>query len=332
MRVTHGERVIDTTSGATKLDLVRYYESIAEFILPHLRKRPVSLVRGPSGVAGQLFFQKHGEKIGIPGIRQLDPSFWPEHAALLEVDTPEALVNAAQMNVIEFHTWNSTTDAIARPDRIVFDLDPGEGTTWKHVQEGATLVHAMLDELKLESWLKTSGGKGLHIVVPIATQARLRHRQGLLARGGDAPRRDHSIALRGEERRLQSGRQDLRRLPAQRARRDHRDRLLGARAARTGGFHAVALGRPSGPEKRFPVDNRHGSRISFVPEDGSVGRLLEEAPVPHGGDEGAGHVEGRAFESMTTPRARTASDPCAGGARRTRINWEYSWRHVRSRP
>ena len=170
VRVTHGERVIDATSGATKLDLVRYYESIAEFILPHLRRRPVSLVRGPSGVAGQLFFQKHGEKIGIPGIRQLDPSFWPEHAALLEVDTVEALVNAAQMNVIEFHTWNSTTDAIDRPDRIVFDLDPGEGTTWKHVQEGATLVHAMLDELKLESWLKTSGGKGLHVVVPIATK------------------------------------------------------------------------------------------------------------------------------------------------------------------
>ncbi|MGI9025944.1 MAG: DNA ligase D [Burkholderiaceae bacterium] len=168
IRVTHGERVIDPGTGLTKLDLVRYYESVAEWILPHLQGRPCSLVRGPAGVTGQLFFQKHGEKIGIPGITELDAALWPGHAALLEIDTAEALAGAAQMNVIEFHTWNSTSRNIDKPDRIVFDLDPGEGTTWQQVQEAATLVRTMLSELSLESWLKTSGGKGLHVVVPLA--------------------------------------------------------------------------------------------------------------------------------------------------------------------
>jgi len=168
IRVSHGERVIDAGSGLTKLDLVRYYESVADFILPHLKGRPVSLVRGPQGVAGQLFFQKHGEKIGIPGITELDPGLWPGHASLLEVANARALAGAAQLNVIEFHTWNSTRKAIDFPDRMIFDLDPGEGTTWAHIQEAAVLTHALLDQLGLQSWLKTSGGKGLHVVVPLA--------------------------------------------------------------------------------------------------------------------------------------------------------------------
>jgi len=168
VKVSHGERVIDAATGATKLDLVRYYESVAQFILPHLKGRPCSLVRGPTGVGGELFFQKHGEKIGISGITELPEDLWPGHAALLEIGSAQALAGAAQMNVIEFHTWNSTAKNIDRPDRMVFDLDPGEGTTWEQVQEAATLVRAMLDALGLQAWLKTSGGKGLHVVVPLA--------------------------------------------------------------------------------------------------------------------------------------------------------------------
>ncbi|RZL94073.1 MAG: DNA ligase D [Variovorax sp.] len=168
IQVTHADRVIDATTGITKLDLVRYYESVADYVLPHLKGRPCSLVRGPNGVAGQLFFQKHGEKIGIPGITELSESLWPGHASLLEVANPTALAGAAQMNVIEFHTWNSSIKAIDKPDRMIFDLDPGDGTTWEHIQEAATLVRSMLDALGLASWLKTSGGKGLHVVVPLA--------------------------------------------------------------------------------------------------------------------------------------------------------------------
>ena len=168
IRVSSPDRVIDASSGATKLDLVRYYDSVAERILPHLQGRPVSLVRGPAGVGGELFFQKHGDKLGIPGIRELDPSLWPGHLALLEISNVQALVGAAQMNVIELHTWNSTVKRIDQPDRIVFDLDPGEGVKWPQVQEAALLTQAILTELGLAAWLKTSGGKGLHVVVPIA--------------------------------------------------------------------------------------------------------------------------------------------------------------------
>jgi len=167
VKVSHPERVIDPSTGLKKLDLVRYYESVAEWMMPHLSGRPVSLVRGPQGVTGPLFFQKHDDKTTIPGVRELNPALWPGHAALLEVSSAQALVAAAQMNVIEFHTWNSTVRAIDKPDRLVFDLDPGEGVAWSRVQEAATLTRAILTELGLQCWLKTSGGKGLHVVVPI---------------------------------------------------------------------------------------------------------------------------------------------------------------------
>jgi bifunctional non-homologous end joining protein LigD len=167
LKVTHPERVIDPKSKATKLDLVEYYARIAPHMLPHLEGRPIALVRAPTGIGGELFFQKHGEKIKIPGIRQLDRSFWPGHPAMLEIASAETLVGAAQMNVIEMHTWNSTTSDIAHPDRVIFDLDPGEGIDWATLKEATSLTKRMIDLLGLESFLKTSGGKGLHVVVPL---------------------------------------------------------------------------------------------------------------------------------------------------------------------
>ena len=167
VKVTNPERVIDPSTGFRKVDLVRYYESITDWMLPHLKDRPVSLVRAPEGITGQTFFQKHPES-KMPGLEVLDPKFWPGHPALLAVQSREALVAAAQMNVVEFHTWNSTTRRIDQPDRLIFDLDPGEGVPWTQVLEAATLMRTLLDELGLRSWLKTSGGKGLHVVVPLA--------------------------------------------------------------------------------------------------------------------------------------------------------------------
>ena len=167
IKVTHGDRVIDPASKATKLDLVEYYAKVAPYMLPHLAGRPIALVRAPAGITGELFFQKHGEKIGIPGVRQLPRSYWPGHPAMLEIATAEALAGAAQMNVVEFHTWNSTTRDIAHPDRVIFDLDPGEGIEWATLKEATALTKKMLDLIGLESFLKTSGGKGLHVVVPL---------------------------------------------------------------------------------------------------------------------------------------------------------------------
>jgi bifunctional non-homologous end joining protein LigD len=98
-------------------------------------------------------------------VRQLDPALDPGHAPLVEIATAEGLTSAAQFNVIEFHTWNAVKTRIDRPDRMTFDLDPGDGLQWPQMQEAATLVRALLTELGLVSFLKTSGGKGLHIVV-----------------------------------------------------------------------------------------------------------------------------------------------------------------------
>ncbi len=170
LRVSNPDRVIDAQSGLTKIELVRYYALVAKFMMPHLKGRPVSLVRAPQGIAGELFFQKHAERYQMAGIEQLDPAFFPGHPAMLEVAKPEGLLSAAQMNVIEFHTWNGVKSAIDKPDRMTFDLDPGEGVGWAEVQQAAQLVHAFLKELGLPAFLKTSGGKGLHLVVPLKKQ------------------------------------------------------------------------------------------------------------------------------------------------------------------
>jgi len=166
--ITHPSRIIDTRTRTTKLDLVNYYESIAPLLLPQLADRAVSLLRAPNGIDGQHFFQKHLDTANIPQLRQLDPALFPGHPPLIAIDSLPALISCVQMNVVEFHTWNATTHDMTRPDRIVFDLDPGEGVTWPQVLQAAELIHAMLRELELEAFLKTSGGKGLHIVVPIA--------------------------------------------------------------------------------------------------------------------------------------------------------------------
>ncbi len=171
LRVSHPERVIDAASGTTKIELVRYYALVGPLMMKHLKGRPVALVRAPSGIGGELFFQKHADSYQMPGIVQLDRALDPDHPPLLEVATAEGLLSAAQMNVIEFHTWNASTAAIGKPDRMTFDLDPGEGVEWPQIREAAQLVHSFLTEVQLAAFLKTSGGKGLHVVVPLKPQS-----------------------------------------------------------------------------------------------------------------------------------------------------------------
>ncbi|HEX2605079.1 MAG TPA: DNA ligase D, partial [Oxalicibacterium sp.] len=166
MKVSHPDRVVDPSTGLTKVDVIRYYALVAPLMLPHLKGRPVSLVRAPNGIKGQLFFQKHMED-PFDGINELDRSLDPEHPSLMEVAKPIGLLTAAQMNVIEFHTWNAVKTAIATPDRMTFDLDPGEGIEWPVMQESTLLMRAFLEQLGLRSFCKTSGGKGLHVVVPL---------------------------------------------------------------------------------------------------------------------------------------------------------------------
>ncbi|WP_133663354.1 DNA ligase D [Paraburkholderia sp. BL10I2N1] len=170
VRVSHPDRVIDRSTGTRKIDLVRYYESVADWLLPHLKDRPVSLVRAPEDIGGELFFQKHSQKLSIPGVTQ-HPDLDPGHPPLITIDSLKALIGAAQMGTIELHTWNALASSIEKPDRMVFDLDPDPSLGWKSMIEAAQLTRSLLEELGLVSFCKTSGGKGLHVVVPLAKQA-----------------------------------------------------------------------------------------------------------------------------------------------------------------
>ncbi|MFL9898782.1 DNA ligase D [Paraburkholderia fungorum] len=170
VRVSHPDRIIDKSTGTRKIDLVQYYESVADWMLPHLQERPVSLVRAPEDIGGELFFQKHSQKLSIPNVTQ-HPGLDPGHPPLITVDTLKALVGAAQMGTIEFHTWNAVASNIEKPDRMVFDLDPDASLGWERMIEAAQLTHSLLEELGLTSFCKTSGGKGFHVVVPLAKQA-----------------------------------------------------------------------------------------------------------------------------------------------------------------
>ncbi|SAK75390.1 ATP dependent DNA ligase [Caballeronia glebae] len=170
VKISHPERVIDKSTGRTKIDVVEYYASVAEWMLPHLKDRPVSLVRAPDDIGGELFFQKHSAKLAIPHITQ-HADIDPGHPPLLTIESPQALVGTAQMGTIELHTWNAVASNIEKPDRMVFDLDPGEGVGWERMIEAAKLTKDLLVELGLTSFCKTSGGKGFHVVVPLAKQA-----------------------------------------------------------------------------------------------------------------------------------------------------------------
>jgi bifunctional non-homologous end joining protein LigD len=153
--VSHPDRVLYASIGATKLDLAHYYEHVAEWILPHLKDRPLSLVRCPRGPEEKCFFQRNAH------------DSMPKRGRFIVADTAEALVQLVQMGVIELHTWGSRAAKPLAPDRMIFDLDPDPELPWPQVVEGAILVRTLLTELHLQSFVKTTGGKGLHIAVPL---------------------------------------------------------------------------------------------------------------------------------------------------------------------
>lgn len=158
--------------GVTKLDLARYYERAAEHVLVHLRDRPLTLVRCPHGHTANCFYQKHPEHKSIPGaIHTLDiVEHSGETGVYMYVDDAAGLVSLAQLGVLEIHAWNSCIDNVLQPDRIVFDLDPGPDVAWPQVADAARLIRDALDALGLVGFVKSTGGKGLHVVVPIAPE------------------------------------------------------------------------------------------------------------------------------------------------------------------
>ena len=170
VRVTSPDRVLFEELGLTKEALARYYESIAEWLLPDLRKRPLSLVRCPQGPGEGCFYQKH---IDAAWSSQIDRVAIPEsdgEGIYAVANSAAAVVGLVQKGVIELHVWGSTTTDLGKPDRMVFDLDPDPEVAWRDVMGAARTTRERLADLGLESFVKTSGGKGLHVMVPLATR------------------------------------------------------------------------------------------------------------------------------------------------------------------
>ena len=166
--ITHPERVVYPGYGITKLDVARYYENVAKWIMPYVEGRPLTLVRCPQGQARQCFYQKHltdAMPAAVHGVMIQEKDAEDEYVAVSDV---AGLVALVQLGALEFHPWPAREDKVERPDMLVFDLDPGEGVDWKSVVQGANDVRDCLEALGLVSFLRTSGGKGLHVVAPLA--------------------------------------------------------------------------------------------------------------------------------------------------------------------
>ena len=167
VRISHPDRLIYPDLGISKIQLARYYGDIADWIVPHVAGRPLTLVHCPAGLAAPCIYLKHAKAWGPSALRRAKIQGRRRSASTLVADSIEAVVSLAQMGIVEIHTWNSTMEDIERPNRIVWDLDPGPAVTWKQVVKAAGLVRAVLKTLGLASWVKTTGGRGLHVVVPI---------------------------------------------------------------------------------------------------------------------------------------------------------------------
>lgn len=169
LRLTHPDRVIDATTGVTKREVAEYYASVSQWILPQLKQRPVALVRAPDGLAGELFFQKNAGQLHIPNVISYEKA--EAGQAAMVINRPDTLLGAVQMNMLELHTWNATDKDFDKPDRFVLDLDPDPALPWKAMLEATQLTLTLLDELGLKVFLKTSGGKGIHLVVPLTRRS-----------------------------------------------------------------------------------------------------------------------------------------------------------------
>ena len=169
VRLTHPAKILDTESGLTKQMLADYYWAIGENMLPHIADRPISLVRCPESSTKPCFYQKHVNAM-LPrniGTVMISDKQSGKPEPYITLSSQESLASLAQLGVLEIHPWGSCNDDIEHPDRIIFDLDPDESLEWSTVTEAAIDVRKRLKKLGLESFLKTTGGKGLHIVVPI---------------------------------------------------------------------------------------------------------------------------------------------------------------------
>jgi bifunctional non-homologous end joining protein LigD len=173
--ISHPDRRLYPDPPITKLDLARYYERVADWMVPHVKDRPLTLVRCPEGLTGdgrtECFYMKHSKLWAPEPLRRVRIREKTKTGEYLIADSAAALVGLVQMGVLEVHTWNSRCATVEQPDRIVIDIDPGAEVPWTSVVTAARLVRDVLAIMDLRSFVKTTGGRGLHVVVPLVPDA-----------------------------------------------------------------------------------------------------------------------------------------------------------------
>jgi len=165
--ISHPDKILYPEAKLTKRDLAEYYEKVGSWIVPHLAGRPLSLVRCPDGWEGQCFYQKHAAKGVNAEVTRVEVPEGKATATYMAADSAAAVVALLQWGVTELHPWGARVPKLDRPDRLIFDFDPDDGLPWAEVASAAGLMQTLLTELTLTSFLKTTGGKGLHVVIPI---------------------------------------------------------------------------------------------------------------------------------------------------------------------
>ncbi len=167
MRLTHPDRILFPRDGITKLELAEYFAAVGEHALPHYEDRPLSILRNTHGT--QPFFQKHFLEKSTNGLRVVKIPNADKDPDFVVCDSVEGLLHLAQVGAVELHSWGARMPRPDKADRLTFDLDPGEGLPYAPLRDAALAIRKLLEDLGLESWIKTSGGKGLHIVTPLSS-------------------------------------------------------------------------------------------------------------------------------------------------------------------
>ena len=167
IKLTHPDKIFYPETKTTKRNVAEYYELAAQWMLPHVVDRPLALVRCPQGQASKCFFQRNWSSTLPKAVNQVDVSDGTKKEIHVGVHDLSGVVSLVQIGVLEIHTWNCRSKNIERPDQLIFDLDPGPDVKWDRVIEAAQMCAEALTKLDLPVYLKTSGGKGLHLTIPI---------------------------------------------------------------------------------------------------------------------------------------------------------------------